>query len=357
MHYIHELQIGNVTTPNNVWLGPMAGVTDLPFRLLCHELGAGCVSTEMVSAKAITYRNEKTWDLMKTDENEHPVALQLFGSEPEIMARAKEMIADVAYDILDINMGCPMPKIVNNGEGSALMKNPRLIEELVRSVAGESAGTGTLTHFSPSGEQPETLAEKRVSVPVPLTHPITVKLRSGFDDAHINAVECALAAQAGGASAVTIHARTREQYYTGSADYSVIRAVKEALRIPVIGSGDVTDASSAILMFEETGCDGIMIARAAQGNPWIFREIITYLATGKMPKRPDDAEILSLVLRHARMLTALKGEYIAVREMRKHLAWYTTGRKGSAKLRGQLSAITDMETLERMCLSIFDKSG
>ena len=338
MSYLHELTIGSVTTPNNVWLGPMAGVSDLPFRLLCREMGAGCVCMEMVSAKAITYRNLKTWELMKTTEAERPVVLQLFGSEPEIMARAKEMIRDIPYDILDINMGCPMPKIVNNGEGSALMKNPKLIEELVRSVVGE----------------------KYDSVPVPLSYfsPVTVKLRSGFDAAHINAVECALAAQAGGASAVTIHARTRDQYYAGRADYSVIRAVKEAVHIPVIASGDVTDGPSAVRMFEETGCDGIMIARAAQGNPWIFREVTGFLADAKETiARPADDEMLRTVLRHARMLAAQKGEYIATREMRKHLAWYTAGRKGSARFRGKLNAIVSLEDLEQMCHEIFDKQG
>lgn len=358
MNYVHELQIGDVTLPNNILLGPMAGVTDLPFRLLCKRQGAGAVCMEMVSAKAITYRNEKTWDLMRISEEERPVVLQLFGSEPEIMARAKEMIADIPYDILDINMGCPMPKIVNNGEGSALMKDPRLIEELVRSVVGESAGTGTVTHFSPGSDQPENSAEKRVSVPVPHDSPVTVKLRSGFDEAHINAVECALAAEAGGASAVTIHARTREQYYTGRADYSVIRAVREAVHIPVIGSGDVTDGPSAVRMIEETGCDGIMIARAAQGNPWIFREVTGFLADAKeIIPRPTDAEMCETILAHARMLTEQKGEYIAVREMRKHLAWYTAGRKGSARLRGRMNTIASMNDIEQMCHEIFDKQG
>ena len=277
---------------------------------------------EMVSAKAITYRNEKTWDLMKTVEEERPVVLQLFGSEPEILAQAKEMIRDIPYDILDVNMGCPMPKIVNNGEGSALMKAPEKIEEIVRALA-----------------------------------PVTVKLRSGWDADHINAVECALAAEAGGASAVTIHARTRDQYYMGSADYNVIRAVKDALQIPVMGSGDVRDGVSARRMFEETGCDGLMIARAAQGNPFVFREVTGFLQGDKDIAPPTDAELLETVLRHARMLTEQKGEYIAVREMRKHLSWYTTGRKGSARVRARMSSLTDMESLEQMCREVFDKQG
>ncbi|MCR4901752.1 MAG: tRNA dihydrouridine synthase DusB [Butyrivibrio sp.] len=318
-----KLQIGSVELENNVILGPMAGISDLPFRLLCHEQGAGLVCMEMVSAKAITYKNKNTDKLMDIHKNEHPVSLQLFGSEPEVMAEATRMIKDKPYDILDVNMGCPVPKVVGNGEGSALMKKPELIEEIVKALVSAT------------------------------DRPVTVKIRKGFNDSSVNAVECALAAQEGGAAAVAVHGRTREQYYSGKADWSIIAKVKENLSIPVIGNGDVVDGPSAKALFDETGCDGIMIARAAQGNPWIFREVVSYLKGEGTPERPSPQEVYDTVMRHADLQLEYKGEYIGIREMRKHVSWYTAGYPGSARFRNIINQMEDMESLKKACGDIF----
>ncbi|MBR0091507.1 MAG: tRNA dihydrouridine synthase DusB [Lachnospiraceae bacterium] len=326
MTYLKPLTIGNFTLEHNILFGPMAGISDLPFRLLCHEAGAALTCTELISAKAITYKNRNTASLLELHPEEHPVAVQLFGHEAEVMAEGVRMLS-VCPDILDLNAGCPVPKVVSNGEGSALMKTPRLIEELVRAMREGAAGPDI---------------------------PVTVKIRAGFDPQHINAVECALAAEAGGAAAVTVHARTRDQMYAGKADRTVIRAVKEAVRIPVIGNGDVRDAESAKRMMEETGCDGVMIARAAQGNPWIFREVVHELQTGEKLPRPSGAEIHAMILRHADLLVQYKGEYVAVREMRKHIAWYAAGFKGAARLRDRVNCIENMQELREICRSFFD---
>ena len=309
------LTIGNVTLDNNVVLAPMAGVTDLPFRLLCREQGAGLICMEMVSAKAIYYNNKNTEQLLEIHPEERPVSLQLFGSDADIIAEMAKRIEERPFAILDFNMGCPVPKVVNNGEGSALMKNPKLVEEILTKLV------------------------KAVNKPV------TVKLRRGFDEEHINAVEIAKIAESCGVAAVAVHGRTREQYYSGRADWTIIRQVKEAVSIPVIGNGDVDSALSAKRMVEETGCDGIMVGRACQGNPWIFREITGYLDTGVIPERPSVKEVRETVIRHAQLQLQYKGEYTGVREMRKHLSWYTFGYPGSAKFRNMINSMERMEDL------------
>lgn len=315
---IMPLQIGNVTLENNLILAPMAGVTDLPFRLLCKEKGAGLLCMEMVSAKAILYKNKNTQALLEIDPRENPVSLQLFGSDPDIISQIAHEIEDRPFDILDINMGCPVPKIVNNGEGSALMKNPRLAGEII---------------------------EKTVKA---IKKPVTVKIRKGFDDEHVNAVEMAKVAQESGAAAVAVHGRTREQFYSGKADWDIIRQVKEAVSIPVIGNGDLLTAEDVIAMKEQTGCDGFMIGRGAQGNPWIFEQILHYFKTGEHKRKPSVEEVTDMILRHARMMLDFKGEYIGIREIRKHAAWYTAGYPNSAKLRVAINAVESYEELEKL---------
>lgn len=312
-----KLKIGNVEMDNPCVLAPMAGVTDLPFRLLCKEQGVGLLSMEMVSAKAISFHNKNTLELMRIEPQEHPIALQIFGSQPELMAQVAAEIEERPFDILDINMGCPVPKVVNNGEGSALMKNPALAGEIVEKIV------------------------KAVKKPV------TVKIRKGFDG-HINAVEMAKILEASGASAVAVHGRTREQYYSGEADWDIIRQVKEAVSIPVLGNGDITCAQDAERMIKETGCDGVMIGRAARGNPWIFREVREYLETGTFPPAPSVQEVKDMMLRHAKLQLKYRGEYTGIREMRKHVAWYTAGFPHSAKLRRRVNEIESMEALEEL---------
>lgn len=314
-----KLKIGNVTLENQVILAPMAGVTDLPFRLLCKEQGAGLVCMEMVSAKAIYYQNKNTEELMEIHAAEVPVSLQLFGSDAYIMGEMAKRIEEKPFAILDINMGCPVPKVVNNGEGSALMKNPKLAGEIIRSVSSA------------------------------IQKPVTVKIRKGFDEDHVNAVELAKIAEENGAAAVAVHGRTREQYYSGKADWEIIARVKEAVSIPVIGNGDITCPKTAEEMLSTTGCDGIMIGRAAQGNPFLFRQIVQYLDTGELLSKPDKREVRETIIRHANLLVKYKGEYTAVREMRKHLSWYTAGYPHSAGFR---NLINGMETMEELLQSV-----
>ena len=313
-----ELKIGNVTLENNLVLAPMAGVTDLPFRLLCKEQGAGLICTEMVSAKAIYFKNKNTESLMEIDERERPVSLQLFGSEPDLMAEIAAQIEDRNFDILDINMGCPVPKVVNNQEGSALMKNPKLVEQIITKVSKA------------------------------IKKPLTVKIRKGFTQDTVNAVEIARIAQESGAAAIAVHGRTRGQYYSGKADWDIIRRVKEAVSIPVIGNGDVDSPEKAMLMQEQTGCDGIMIGRAVQGNPWLFSRILHYQKTGQLPPKPDKEEIKEMMLRHAKLQLEYKGPYTGIREMRKHVAWYTAGMPHSAAVRRMVNQVESFEELEEL---------
>lgn len=315
---IKQLKIGNVTLPNNLILGPMAGVTDLPFRLLCKEQGAGLLCMEMVSAKAILYKNRNTEPLLTIGERENPVSLQLFGSDPEIVSSIAHSIEERPFDILDINMGCPVPKIVNNGEGSALMKDPVLAGKII---------------------------EKTVKA---IKKPVTVKIRKGFDDDHVNAVEMAHIAEECGAAAVAVHGRTREQYYSGKADWEIIRQVKEAVKIPVIGNGDLNSAEDVINMSNQTGCDGFMIARGAQGNPWIFRQILHYFETGEKLEKPTLDEVADMILRQAKMMLEFKGEYIGIREIRKHAAWYTGGYPNSSRLRESINGVETFDKLEEL---------
>ena len=313
-----QMKIGNETLPNRYILGPMAGVTDLPFRMLCKEQGAGLLCMEMVSAKAILYNNKNTESLLEIHPDEQPVSLQFFGSDPKIMSEMAKRVEERPFDIMDINMGCPVPKVVRNGEGSALMKNPKLVYEIVSAMVKA------------------------------IDKPVTVKIRKGFDDSCINAVEIAKIIEEAGAAAVAVHGRTREQYYSGQADWDIIRQVKEAVSIPVIGNGDVTSPQKAEELVKQTGCDGIMIARGAQGNPWIFSEMITYEETGTLPERPGKEEVRDMMLRHARLQLKYKGEFIGIREMRKHVAWYTKGLKGAAKLREEINRVESYQELEEL---------
>ena len=312
------MKIGNVELKNAIALAPMAGVTDLPFRLLCKEQGCGLMYTEMVSAKALLYKNRNTKPLLETRPEEEPVAVQLFGSDPEIMSEMALQLEEGPYAIIDVNMGCPVPKIVNNGEGSALMKDPKLAEQILTAMVKK------------------------------LHKPVTVKFRKGFNDSNINAVEFAKMAESCGVAAVAVHGRTREQYYSGKADWDIIRQVKEAVSIPVWGNGDVFTPEDAKRMKEETGCDGIMVARGAKGNPWLFKRILHYLETGELLPPPTAEEVNKMIVRHGTLQTEFRGEEIAMREMRKHVAWYTAGFPHSSALRNDINQVETLEELERL---------
>ena len=317
-----QLNIGNVTLENNLILAPMAGVTDLSFRLLCKEQGAGLVCMEMISAMAIYYRNKNTEKLMETSAGEHPVSLQLFGSDPDIIALIAQQIQDRPFVILDFNMGCPVPKVVNNGEGSALMKDPKLVREILEKLVKASK------------------------------KPVTVKIRKGFDEEHVNAVEIAKIAEDCGVAAIAVHGRTRQQYYAGKADWEIIRQVKEAVSVPVIGNGDLFCAEDVLRMQKETGCDGFMIGRAVRGNPWIFAQILHKIETEEDLAKPDAKEVIAMILRHADLLLENKGEYIGIREMRKHAAWYTAGLRNASHIRGQINEVQTRDELEEIMMQL-----
>ncbi|MGL4737250.1 MAG: tRNA dihydrouridine synthase DusB [Cellulosilyticaceae bacterium] len=310
------MKIGQISTPNNVFLAPMAGITDLPFRLICKSFGCGMLYTEMVSAKGLLYESDKTNQLLYIDEREHPVGAQLFGSDPKIVSEMAKQVAESDVDFIDINMGCPAPKITRNGEGSALLKNPELIGEIVYQTARA------------------------------IDKPLTIKIRKGFDDEHVNAVEVAKIIEQAGASALALHGRTREQFYSGKADWDIIKAVKEAINIPLIGNGDIKTPEDAKAMLMHTGCDAVMIGRGAQGNPWIFERTVHYLKTGELLPEPTFAERHEVIIKHAEMLAQYKGEYVGMKEMRAHLMAYIKGIRGAAEFRKQMTSVATIDDVK-----------
>ena len=317
------MKFGNIETQNDVFLAPMAGITDLPFRLICKDFGVGMMTTEMVSAKGLLYENGKTNDLLYVDPKEHPVGAQLFGSDPKILSEMAKQVEQSDVDFIDINMGCPAPKITKNGEGSALMKNPQLIGEIVYAVSKA------------------------------LTKPLTVKIRKGFDENCVNAVEVAKIIEQAGASVLALHGRTREQFYSGEADWDIIRDVKQNISIPLIGNGDIKTPEDAKRMMEHTNCDAVLIGRGAQGNPWIFKRTAHYLKTGELLPEPTFEEKVPVILKHAKLLETYKGEFVGMREMRSHLTSYVRGLHGAAEIRRSVITVetyNDVERLIDMCL-------
>ena len=312
------MKFGTVETANNVFLAPMAGITDLPFRIICKEFGCGMMTTEMVSAKGLLYENGKTNQLLSVDEMEHPIGAQLFGSDPKILSEMAKQVGQSPVDFIDINMGCPAPKITKNGEGSALLKNPQLIGEIVHAVSSV------------------------------LTKPLTIKIRKGFDEDNINAVEVAKIIEQAGASALALHGRTREQFYSGVADWDIIKEVKQNISIPLIGNGDIRGPEDAKRMIDHTGCDAVLIARGAQGNPWIFKRTVHYLETGELLPEPTFEERAEVILRHAKMLVEYKGEFVGIREMRTHLTSYVKGLHGATDLRRSLTSVETYDDVKRM---------
>ncbi|MBO6114059.1 MAG: tRNA dihydrouridine synthase DusB [Lachnospiraceae bacterium] len=309
---------------DKIILAPMAGICDLPFRLLCKEQGCDIVYTEMISAKGMYYNNKNTEPLLMTDDREKPVGVQIFGSEPRLMAEQAKRIEDRGFAFIDVNMGCPVPKIVNNGDGSALMKNPALIGDIVSEMVNMCS------------------------------LPITIKIRAGFNDDSINAPEIARIAESAGVSAIAVHGRTREQYYHGKADWKIIKAVKESVKVPVIGNGDVASGEDVIRIKKETGCDSVMIGRAAKGNPWLFSDIKEYLKSGNHMVRPTANEICDMMFRHAKLMIEYKGEFTGIHEMRKHVAWYTQGMPNSAKLRADINSVETFDEMKEMIEKLRD---
>ena len=312
------MQIGNIKLDAPLVLAPMAGITDLPFRVICRRLGCGMTVSEMVSAKGLLYKNVKTTEMLRIEDSERPAAIQLFGSVPAELAEAAQMVEASGADIIDFNMGCPVPKIVNNGEGSALMKNPQLAYEVLAAMVGA------------------------VKIPV------TVKFRAGWDDEHRNAVEIAFAAERAGVAAVAVHGRTRQQFYEGKADWSIIREVKQAVKVPVFGNGDIFTVADGLRMLAETGVDGLMIGRGADGNPWLFQQLKAALAGEPVPEAPTLDARLDLAAEHLDMLIDFKGEHISVKEMRRHISAYLKGLPHAAEFRGRFHKVDTREEFRQL---------